>query len=363
MRSAYANRIIAILIAAVVSPALLAAAASSPEGDEEFMEPRVSRYAGVLPPAVCQELIRLGEQTGFNVIEESIDDFEEKPMPSQSIEVYSYEQGGYNRIIDEPIWDALQPYMEVFSDLVIKTRKEEEHLSLYPDEPDREPELDWIFFRKYSPTSERNSLIPHVDTNVFTLNIALNDDFEGGGLFYVKPPMQDVALSEDGRPELKPKMTTYEWANTVKRENTSEIVFPNMQAGDILIHNFTVWHGVAPLDKGERYSFVLFYDMDNPTIDDFEVDDNELRVHFYHEIEDAKVVLFYVEELAHGKEILDPMMDSFPPFVAHSLGSFEGHKFRAIVEGTDEVLADFVVSSEQHRYVIPTPSTESQDEL
>ena len=103
--------------------------------------------------------------------------------------------------------------------------------------------------------------------------------------------------------------------------------------------------------------------MDNPTIDDFEVDDNELRVHFYHEIEDAKVVLFYVEELAHGKEILDPMMDSFPPFVAHSLGSFEGHKFRAIVEGTDEVLADFVVSSEQHRYVIPTPSTESQDEL
>jgi len=104
MRSAYANRIIAILIAAVVSPALLTAAASSPEGDEEFMEPRVSRYAGVLPPAVCQELIRLGEQTGFNVIEESIDDFQEKPMPSQSIEVYSYEQGGYNRIICSHIW-------------------------------------------------------------------------------------------------------------------------------------------------------------------------------------------------------------------------------------------------------------------
>ena len=362
MRPAYANRIIAIL-AALAAPALLAAAASSPEGDEEFLEPRVSRYARVLPPAVCQELIRLGEQTGFNVIEESIDDFQEKPLPSQSIEVYQYDQEEDNHIINEPIWDALQPYMEVFSDLVMKTRKEEEHLSLYPDEPDREPELDWIFFRKYSPTSKRNSLIPHVDTNVFTLNIALNDDFEGGGLFYVKPPMQDLSLSKDERPELKPNMSTYDWANTVKRENTSELVFPNMQAGDVLIHNFTVWHGVAPLDKGERYSFVLFYDMDNPTIDDFEDDDNELRVNFYHEIEDAKVVLFYVEELAHDNETLDPMMDSFPPFVPHGLSSFEGHKFRAVVEGTDEVLADFVVSSEQKRYVISTPSTDSQDEL
>ena len=70
-------------------------------------------------------------------------------------------------------------------------------------------------------------------------------------------------------------MMTYDWANTVKRENTTELVFPNMQAGDVLIHNFTVWHGVAPLEKGERFSFVLFYDMDNPILDDLHAKANE----------------------------------------------------------------------------------------
>lgn len=202
-----------------------------------------------------------------------------------------------------------------------------------------------------------------VDTNVFTLNIALNDDFEGGGLFYVKPPMQDLSKSRDDRPDLKAKMTTYEWANTVKRENTSELVFPNMQAGDVLIHNFTVWHGVAPLDKGERYSFVLFYDMDNPIIDDLD-EGGEFIVEFYHEIEDDKIVLAFVEELANGTEILDTMVDPFPPFEPQSLDSFEGHKFRAIVEGTNEVLADFVVSRDQRSFLISRPDVaDSRDEL
>ena len=180
MRSAYAYLL--AIIAALAAPVLLVAASSSPEEDSmEYIEPRVSRYAGVLPQAICQELIKLGEQSGFNVVEESIDDHQEDKVPSQCLEVYSYEPDGENRIINTPIWKALQPYMEVFTHLVKKTRREDEHLSLYPHEPDRDPKLDWIFFRKYSPASDRNSLIPHVDSNVFTLNIALNDDFEGGG--------------------------------------------------------------------------------------------------------------------------------------------------------------------------------------
>lgn len=358
MRSIYANRII-FTLAAVAAPTLLATAAAA-----EFMEPRVTRYAGVLPPSVCQELIRLGEQSGFNVIEESIDDYQINPMPSQSIEVLGYVEGGQNRIDDKAIWEALEPYTEVFAELVKKTRREEEHLLLYPDEPDREPVLDWIFFRKYSPTSDRNSLIPHVDTNVFTLNIALNDDFEGGGLFYVKPPMQDLSESMDDRPDLKEQMTTYDWANTVKRENTSEIVFPDMHAGDVLIHNFTVWHGVAPLENGERYSFVLFYDMDNPIIDDLDEGQGEFIVEFYHEIEDDKIVLAFVEELANGTENLDTMVDPFPPFEPQTLDSFEGHKFRAIVEGTNEVLGDFVVSRDQRVHVISRPDVvDSREEL
>lgn len=174
--------------------------------------------------------------------------------------------------------------------------------------------------------------------------------------------MQDLSKSRDDRPDLKEKMTTYEWANSVKRENTSELVFPDMHAGDVLIHNFTVWHGVAPLDKGERYSFVLFYDMDNPIIDD--LDEGEFIVEFYHEIEDDKIVLAFVEELANGTEIVDTIVDTFPPFEPQSLDSFEGHKFRAIVEDTNEVLADFVVSRENRSHFISRPAVaDSRDEL
>ena len=103
-------------------------------------------------------------------------------------------------IANGPIYFVLQPYLNRFADLVKKSRKREEQEFLYPDDPDREPRLDWIFFRKYSPTCDRNSLKPHQDSNVFTLNIALNDDFEGGGFFYIKPPEQKI-MSHDTRPE------------------------------------------------------------------------------------------------------------------------------------------------------------------
>jgi hypothetical protein len=204
MRSTYSNKIIVAMLAAGCSVLKVVVTAEECQVDS-YMEPRVDRYAGILPLDVCQELIKLGEQTGFNEIHESIDEYQsdKQKKPSQSIEVYSYIRNGDHRIIDHPIWEVLQPYIDVFADLVKKSRKEEEHKILFPDEPNRDPKLDWIFFRKYSPSSERNSLVTHVDTNVHTLNIALNDDFVGGGLFYVKPPMQEIK-SSDGRPDLHP---------------------------------------------------------------------------------------------------------------------------------------------------------------
>lgn len=57
----------------------------------------------------------------------------------------------------------------------------------YPDQPKRVPLLDWVFFLKYGPDTTRNSLMLHMDSNMHTINITLNDDFTGGGLFYLKP--------------------------------------------------------------------------------------------------------------------------------------------------------------------------------
>lgn len=89
-----------------------------------------------------------------------------------------------------------------------------------------------VFFRKYSPQDERNSLKTHVDTNLHTLNIALNHDYEGGGWFYIKPSPYQELNALDGRPDIKEEYRSYEWTNNVRRENSTEVVFPTLSAGD-----------------------------------------------------------------------------------------------------------------------------------
>ena len=61
----------------------------SDDKNNSLLEPSVSLHRGVLPLHVCKELIALGEEEGFNVQVESIDDFEQGYKASgQSIDVY-----------------------------------------------------------------------------------------------------------------------------------------------------------------------------------------------------------------------------------------------------------------------------------
>ena len=195
---------------------------------------------------------------GFLVREESIDEDEQKDpskkyVPSQTIDVYEKgsEPGRYEDetlIEDEAIWDALQPWIPKITQIVKENRNKEGFSKFYPDEPDRQPELNWIFFRKYSPNDDRNSLKHHHDTNMNTVNIELADDYEGGGLFYIKP------LASTG--EIPPAYEDlgYEWIDSLKRENTTDLIFPDLRAGDAIFYNYTVEHGIAPVESGTRVS-------------------------------------------------------------------------------------------------------------
>jgi hypothetical protein len=264
------------------------------------------------------------------------------------------------------VWKALEPWIPTLTELVKESIDSATDRYFFPDKPDRVPQLDWVFFRKYSPDTERNSLLLHVDSNMHTLNIALNDDFVGGGLLYVKPEValqdeEEILLHNDSRPLISESYRSYDWLNNVKRENTSDIVFPTLGTGDVLIHNFTVWHAVAPLEIGTRYSFVLFYDMDNPAI---QVDFYKyITVNFYHEIEDLNIDLVWVEEdVGEGMETIHVMEENMPPFEFSSHETFDGHVFRAMVADEDTVLAEFVISMDQELYTI-TKNDSSKDEL
>ena len=69
---------------------------------KQLLEPIVKRHVGILPPDVCKELIRLGEEEGFTVEHESIDNYEEGyTVPSQSIEIF--ERNG-NKSYTDVIW-------------------------------------------------------------------------------------------------------------------------------------------------------------------------------------------------------------------------------------------------------------------
>ena len=47
--------------------------------------------------------------------------------------------------------------------------------------------------------------------------------------------------------------------DTIKRGNTTEILFPDLHAGDAIFYNYTVEHGVAPCESGTRVSIVALY--------------------------------------------------------------------------------------------------------
>lgn len=261
-------------------PVPILADAAFEKNHHHYIEPDVRRYTNVIPPEVCRKIIELGEEVGFPLEHDSIDS---ELLPSysnkhsQAIDVMD-EDGKVNQ---PAIFDELRPYIPGMADLIKEQRSDALDRFLFPDAPDdRTPELGWIFYRKYSPESARNSLLPHFDDNMFTVNIALNDDFTGGGLFYVKPtyetnpdwdPDQERNLfygpQGDGVPELEEHAYTYDWVNSLKRSNTSGVVFPKIATGDALIHNYTVWHAVAPLETGTRYSMVLFFDMHNPMME------------------------------------------------------------------------------------------------
>ena len=77
------------LVAALIILSIAAA-----DSSRELLEPIVKRHLGVLPEEVCKELIALGEDEGFYVSPESIDEgLENYNVPSQSIDVFERHEG------------------------------------------------------------------------------------------------------------------------------------------------------------------------------------------------------------------------------------------------------------------------------
>jgi len=326
----------------------------------EYLEPNVQRHVGVLPQNICKQIIDLGKKAGFLVDYESIDEDEqndpdEKYVPAQSMDIYDK---GTNRDVDaianienEAIWNILQLWIPKITQIVKDNRNAEAFSKFYPDEPDREPDLNWVFLRKYSPDAERSSLQHHHDTNMNTLNIELSDDYEGGGLFYIKPLASTGKIAQ----EYSDTMKGYEWIDSVKRENTTDIVFPDLHAGDAIFYNYTVEHGVAPVKSGTRYSMAFFFDMDNPAVDeDFEddnEDEDEFEVELHNGLPDIELDIVQVLDIAK-EEVWEIKFDNVTFNETATYYAHEGDRLRALRAGTVEVVFDIDIKRDQPLYTI-----------
>lgn len=326
---------------------LLASSTALPADDDDgHLNPWVDSVRGIVTPEWCKTIIAEAENLGFPLDTDSIDRGELVNKYSQQIDILN--QGGI--VEEESLWNLIEPIMPRLTNMV-QTMKEK----VWDLERARAkvPDFEWIFLRKYSPTSDRNMLKIHQDSNMFTVNIFLNDDYEGGGLFYVRPPAALGTMENTSIPEVPEEWKPYDWLANVKRENTTITRFPDLKQGDALIHNYTVWHAIAPLEKGSKYSLLFFFDMDNP----------EIQQHF-----DPPVVVTFINFFTEGTIDLmwvDPWSASFEENLVepamevgkeYRVGTNARHIWRAYQRESGALVEEFTVElGRENPYEISKP--------
>eukprot|EP01084_Bolivina_argentea_P004402 8363_1 len=145
---------------------------------------------------------------------------------------------------------------------------------------------------------------------MFTINIALNDDYIGGGLFVATPNEHWLYIHDRYIPYVPPRdIKTYEYLANIQRKNTSHHMFPILNTGDALIHNYSVYHGIAP---------IIYW-----------IGVNSYGVEEYHIIE---------EDMDYNNQ--------------KKMNTYSGHVFRAVERQTKQIIGEYVMKVDVDLYEI-----------
>ena len=340
--------------------------------EEEYLEPWSDTIKGLFSEEDCQKIIAEAERIGFPNNVDSIDKSGKKQHPSWSIDVYHEDPG----VMAPSLQKLYEPYLPKLLELVTGYKQT-------VSQNNTPPTLDWVFVRKYKAQSERRSLKIHQDINLLTLNIQLNQDFEGGGLFYLKPAHSNfdpaaghnygsIPDFSDGTTK---KYFSYDLLDHMSLQNSSQVVFPHLETGDVFVHNFTTYHAIAPLQTGTRYSLLMFYDMKHPYVDWWYKDDSKLEEldkehdeEDFDEDEDAidtgfvnklgeDVDIYWVDEEDDTREFFETLKsgEDFP------IVAYDGTRFIVVSKETGEDLTEIEIVPEDHKHEITLG--EERDEL
>ena len=201
-----------------------------------------------LPPEVCARIIDAAERQGFSYAPDTIDRDDSLRPPSVQLEVFEQDE-----VRAPEVMALIAPYLPRLRGLVDRAKR-----AKGVDTPTR---FDWIFLRKYAAGRARDRLRAHKDGNLHSLNVFLNGraedggsggaQFAGGGLFLADGPEVDGVEV---------------WTDEFLDAAAGVFVVPQ-RTGAAVVHDNTVWHGIAPLASGSKYSLLLFADMTDEQID------------------------------------------------------------------------------------------------
>ena len=311
---------------------------STDDGHDGHLDPLVNSFRGVVSKVTCNAIIAEAERLGFPLEADSIDSSEPNNKYSQAIDIVDYGKG----VLVESLWELIEPLIPTLTEIVQSTK---ESLWNLERAQSKIPTVDWIFMRKYAPSSERNMLKVHHDINMFTVNLFLSDEYEGGGLFYVRPPAGLGYTESAPVPQIPDEWMTYHWLSTIQQKNTTITRFPNLNQGDVLIHNYTVWHAIAPLEAGLKYSLVFFFDMDNPDVQ--ELLKKDVNATFINTVSDGTIDLVWINtNNAVEEEVV--IQENMEVGMEYPLQTNEDSIWRFIRREDKEVVAEFVVQIDQN---------------
>lgn len=251
-------------------------------------DPWVDIVPSVIPPKICNEIIYKSErEIGYRMFPDSIDKDEPNNLDQSAQEIYIYHK---EKVVEQSLYDLIEPHLPKLTE-AIRRRGQRVAAAGSPFANMTcfaEPKIEWIFLRKYFPLgrySKRNSLKVHTDSNMHSVTLALNDNYKGGGLMVVRPRVGNddnetradhdagESMNDDNRhlhmPQIPVEYGGYQWLhehNDLSRSvNSTKVFFPELRQGSAALINFTVPHGVAPLEEDSsmpRYALIVFYNID-----------------------------------------------------------------------------------------------------
>eukprot|EP00928_Gymnodinium_smaydae_P037485 TRINITY_DN26009_c0_g1_i1.p1 TRINITY_DN26009_c0_g1~~TRINITY_DN26009_c0_g1_i1.p1 ORF type:complete len:346 (-),score=25.28 TRINITY_DN26009_c0_g1_i1:238-1275(-) len=336
-----------LLVTTLLHPSSAAIATTAEPDDWNFLPPQLHVLRDVIPQDACAEIVRVSNAIGWSDRPDSIGHYK---LPSQDIYVYDRKQ-----VLTPKLQELIEPFYDRMTQFVRHMKEKDE--DTYEDEwGQTPPRIHWVFIRKYGvePGSMRDRLGGHTDSNRYTLSIPLNEagaDFEGGHIWFQRPGSTYGNLE----PEI----------DGLGDRNSSTHATPWLRAGDAVMYNKRLSHGITPVTRGSRYSLAVFFDMPNEGLEQDTTNDQRVTVTFANrQLSDdtRRLELWWTDgnrnrkhavaaPWAHGENV--PQQ------------TFVGHEFMVVdaTNGKDEDLHSFRILQERRVYEWPPPTARVGREL